>query len=200
MKNILNKLWFLTSNKHKLDEVRQIAADYNIYVEMLHGEKIEIQSDNLEDIALYAALEAFKKIKKPILVEDAGLFINSMNGFPGPYSHYVYEKIGINGILKLLENAEDRKAYFKSVVVIIDGNFIIVETGIINGIITHSPRGIHGFGFDPIFVPEGSHKTFAEMTIEEKNTFSHRAKAVKKALTKYVYLQRCTEPPSKQTL
>lgn len=200
MKNILNRLWFLTSNKHKLNEVRRIATEYNIYIEMLPEEKIEIQSDNLEDIALYAALEAFRKIRKPILVEDAGLFIDSLKGFPGPYSRYVYEKIGINGILKLLENTEDRNAYFKSVAVIIDDNFIIVETGIINGIITHNPRGIHGFGFDPIFVPKGSHKTFAEMTTEEKNKFSHRAEAVKKALSKYVYLRRCAESLSKQTL
>ncbi len=184
------KLFFATGNIHKLNEVKPIAEKYGICLEQMMESraKVEIQSSDLVEIARYAVLENYKLFKKPVLVEDAGLFIKALNGFPGPYSSYVYRTIGVNGILKLMEGVDDRRAYFMSVAAIVYEPFFIIETARVEGVITREPRGSGGFGFDPIFIPYGSKKTFAEMSIDEKNMYSHRAKAVSKAFSKLVHL------------
>ena len=184
------KLFFATGNIHKLNEVKPIAERYGICLEQMieSRAKVEIQSSDLIEIARYAVLENYKLFKKPVLVEDAGLFIEALNGFPGPYSSYVYKTIGVNGILKLMEGVDNRRAYFMSVAAIVYEPFFIIETARVEGVITKEPRGSGGFGFDPIFVPRGSKKTFAEMSIDEKNMYSHRAKAVSKAFSKLVHL------------
>jgi XTP/dITP diphosphohydrolase len=115
-------------------------------------------------------------------VEDAGLFIEALNGFPGPYSSYVYRSIETKGILKLMENVEKRDAHFQSVVA-----FSSPEEsprcfhGKANGKISMEVRGELGFGFDPIFEPsDDGNRTFAEMRMPEKNMRSHRAEALRK--------------------
>ncbi len=187
---MLNKIFFLTGNKHKLEEVEPIACDFGFKVEMLPGYKLEIQSDSLVKIAEYAALNAYMKLEKPILVEDAGLFIEALNGFPGPYSSYVYRKLGVEGVLKLLEGVRNRHARFESVTVIVYKPCIITATGTVHGMITEKPYGNMGFGFDPIFKPVDAEKTFAEMNIHEKNKYSHRARSMRRALQK---LSECTK-------
>jgi XTP/dITP diphosphohydrolase len=179
-------IYFLTSNKHKIMEVEPIASRYGFEIEGYSGYKIEIQSMDLAEISEKAALIGYMLLKKPVLVEDAGLFIEALNGFPGPYSSYVYKTLGIKGILKLMKNTENRRAYFMSATTIIYKPCIITATGIVYGTLTHEPRGNKGFGFDPIFVPEGSDKTFAEMDIEEKNKYSHRARSVDKAFNQLI--------------
>jgi len=116
------------------------------------------------------------------LVEDAGLFIEALNGFPGAYSSFAYKTLGCKGILKLLEDIPPpRWAYFKSCVGYYDGHGrITVVEGVCRGKISLDERGSRGFGFDPIFIPEGSNnRTFAEMEVLEKNEYSHRAKALR---------------------
>lgn len=177
------KIHFVTRNKGKFREVETLAKQYGIIVEQLEIDKLEIQANDIRDVALYAARYVFEKIgrNKNIVVEDAGLFINALRGFPGPYSSYVYKTIGINGILKLMDNIKDRSAFFKAVVVFESPQFgEKVFEGIVHGKIALKAKGSMGFGFDPIFIPEGSTKTFAEMSIEEKNKFSHRAIAFKR--------------------
>lgn len=176
------KIHFVTRNKGKFREVETLAKQYGIVVKQLEIDKLEIQADDIRDVALYAARYVFERIgrNKNIVVEDAGLFINALRGFPGPYSSYVYKTIGINGILKLMDNIRDRSAFFKAVVVFESPQFgEKVFEGVVNGKIALKAKGSMGFGFDPIFIPEGSTKTFAEMSIEEKNKFSHRARAFK---------------------
>ncbi len=115
------------------------------------------------------------------MVEDSGLYIRALNGFPGPYSSYVYKTIGYFGILKLMEDVTDRGAHFKSVVAFYDGNIYKIFIGTVYGEIINDARGYYGFGFDPIFKPEGStRKTFAEMSLKEKCMYSHRAKSITK--------------------
>jgi len=177
------KIHFVTRNKGKFREVETLAKQYGIIVEQLGVDKLEIQADDIREVALYAARYVFEKIgrNKNIVVEDAGLFINALRGFPGPYSSYVYKTIGIYGILKLMDNVKDRSAFFKTVVVFKSpwlGEKIF--EGVVHGKIALRAKGSMGFGFDPIFIPEGSTKTFAEMSIEEKNKFSHRAIAFKR--------------------
>jgi len=174
--------FFVTSNIHKFNEARLILAEYKLATAMLKIEAVEIQDDSLESIAKASAMDALKKCGLPIFVEDAGLFIEALNGFPGPYSSYVYRTVGTKGILKLMGNIDKRDAYFQSAVA-----FSSLEEvpkcfrGRVKGRISMEERGSSGFGFDPIFEPSGGRKrTFAEMTTTEKNEYSHRAKALRK--------------------
>lgn len=187
------KVCFATSNLNKFEEVSEIARSYSIDLELCSAPKIEVQGENLREIVLKSAILAYFYCNKPVLVEDAGLFIKALNGFPGPYSNYVYKTIGINGVLKLLENVENREACFKSSAALVYENGIIIGEGEVCGYIVRSPRGSWGFGFDPIFTPQGEIRTFAEMTTSEKNKYSHRAKAVSRVFEKYLELMRTTK-------
>lgn len=176
------KILFLTGNIHKVEEVRRLLLPLGFTVQRIDSKKIEIQSDDLREIIFYSLKSLGVKACHPVMVEDSGLFIHSLKGFPGPYSSYVYKTIGLGGILKLLGDSRDRRACFLSVVGIkMPTGRIGVFTGKVDGTIARSIRGSHGFGFDPIFVPKGYKKTFGEMSMEEKNKISHRARAVKKA-------------------
>ena len=108
-------LKFATSNKHKFTEVQAILADYGIPVEMAPMELREIQADALEEIAAEKAREACRRLAGPAMVEDTGLFIHHLHGFPGPYSAYVFRTLGNQGVLRLLRDVTDRGATFQSV-------------------------------------------------------------------------------------
>ena len=174
--------YFVTSNIHKFQEARSILYEHKIATAKLKVDAVEIQDNSLENIANYSVQDAVKKCCLPIFVEDAGIFIEALNGFPGPYSKYVYNSIGLKGILKLMEDVEDRKAYFMSVIAFSSPDESpICFIGKVEGTISLKERGSFGFGYDPIFVPSGSEdKTFAEMIAPEKNEFSHRGKALRK--------------------
>jgi XTP/dITP diphosphohydrolase len=177
--------FFATGNVNKFNEARSILSPYGIAVGMLRVKGDEIQSDSLKEIAQTSAVNAYKRSRLPIFVEDAGLFIDALSGFPGSYAAYVYKTIHNSGILKLMENVKDRRAKFQSVIAYCDQTLCEPECfdGESKGEITlteRKPQGKAAFGFDPIFQPVGSSKTFAEMTIEKKNGFSHRAMAIRK--------------------
>lgn len=171
--------YFATRNLSKFREAKLLMMEYGVSLEMLDVDKVEIQSERLEEIASYAALDLASRLKKAVIVEDAGLFIPSLNGFPGPYSSYVYKTLGLWGLLKLMDGLEDRRAYFLSAVAYSEPRGDVkVFTGRVDGFIASEPRGLKGFGFDPVFIPSGGDgRTFAEMETPEKNRFSHRAKA-----------------------
>ena len=175
-------IFFATSNVNKLNEARRVLAEHKIAVGMLRVKSLEIQSESLEKIAAASVVDAFEKCRLPIIVEDAGLFVDALNGFPGPYAAYVYRTIGNQGLLKLMENVKTRNARFESVIAYLSKDLKSPKcfNGQVQGeIITEQRRGNgnSGFGFDPIFKPIGASKTFAEMSISEKNGFSHRAEA-----------------------
>ena len=177
-------VFFITGNFHKFNEVRSILSPLGIAVGMLRVKGNEIQSDNIIEIAENSAVEAFSRCHLPLIVEDAGLFVDALDGFPGPYAAYVYKTIHNKGILKLMENVQNRKANFRSAIVYCDQEMSPkLFEGESKGEITHTERtggGKSGFGFDPIFQHESSKKTFAEMNLEEKNKVSHRSNAVNK--------------------
>lgn len=187
-------VFFATGNIHKFNEVRSILSQHGLAVGMLRLKGDEIQSESIKEIAEKSVKNAYARCNLPIFVEDAGLFIDALGGFPGPYAAYVYHTIHNGGILKLVENNADRHARFQSVIAYCDqqsGCQPKCFIGEVNGEITTIERkeqGKSGFGFDPIFQPEGSAKTFAEMTIEEKNEYSHRAKAIRKFAEWYMKL------------
>lgn len=112
-----------------------------------------------------------------IFIEDSGLFVEALGGFPGVYSAYVSKTIGFNGVLRLMKGEENRKAYFKSIVCLKLKGEIKIFRGEVEGRIAEKARGKGGFGYDPIFIPKGSEKTFAEAP-EIKNIVSHRKSAI----------------------
>jgi XTP/dITP diphosphohydrolase len=178
-------VFFATNNVNKFNEARQVLAEYRIAVGMLRAKSLEVQSDSLEEIAKSSVIDAFGKARLPLIVEDAGLFVETLGGFPGPYAAYVYRTIGNAGLLRLMDGAEDRMARFRSVIAYCSkeaGSPLCFAGQAIGQIARREMKGDgrSGFGFDPIFEPAGSSKTFAEMSLAEKNGFSHRAMALRK--------------------
>ena len=182
---------FLTSNKGKFREAQAVAKVAGLRLQMLVATKIEIQSETLMQIASYAAEEAAGRLGIPVVAEDAGLFIDKLNGFPGPYSSDVFKRLGNKGILKLMENISHRNAKFSSVAAFCaPWSTSKCFAGNVVGHISPGPRGAGGFGFDPIFIPSrGDGRTFAQMTIKEKNRLSHRAASFRK-LSKWLLTVR----------
>jgi len=168
-------LFFVSSNNHKYQEAKKILESFGIKLGFFKYDLEEIQSNSLMDIASKKAKEAFLKYKKPVIIEDDGLFIDSLDGFPGPYSSYAFKTIGNKGILNLLKN--NRKAKFVSIISFCDKKILKSFDGKLEGTISKSQKG-KGWGYDPIFIPKNTRKTFAE--INNKNELSHRYKALKK--------------------
>ena len=178
-------VFFVTNNINKFNEAREVLGENKIAVGMLRVKSLEIQSESLEEIAKASVIEAYNKYKLPMVVEDAGLFVDSLSGFPGPYAAYVYKTLGNKGLLRLMERVGDRKAIFKSVVAYFSSQLRspICFDGVVTGEIAHEERkssGNVGFGFDPIFKPDKGDKTFAQMNVVEKCKHSHRATAFRK--------------------
>jgi XTP/dITP diphosphohydrolase len=168
-----------TSSDHKYAEAKEIMDEYGIELERLNIDRVEIQADDPELIAEYSL--KVLDVDIPILIEDAGLYIDKYYGFPGPYSSYALRTINNEGILKLMEDDEDREARYISAVAYRDDDISKTFRGEVTGWISREERGTNGFGYDPIFIPaEGDGRTFAEMSAEEKSKISHRARAFRK--------------------
>ncbi|MFO8133821.1 MAG: XTP/dITP diphosphatase [Thermoplasmatota archaeon] len=167
---------FVTGNSGKH---REVSAMLPCTVEQRNVGYPEIQADALQEVARYGLDWLRTRVDRPYMLEDAGLFIDGLEGFPGVYSAYAYRTIGNAGILRLLDGAGCRDAVFRSVIGLDDGEQHFF-TGECPGSIATDIRGEHGFGYDPIFIPEGSDRTFAEMKPAEKNRYSHRGSAIQK--------------------
>jgi len=175
-----NTIFFVSGNKNKFNEILPVMLKNNIQIQYFKQDLIEIQSKRIEEIAKQKAKDAYNFIQKPVLVEDDGLFIEELKGFPGQYSSFIYETIGNDGILKLLKNIRDRKAVFKAVIAYFDNNIEKYFTGEINGKIVEKKLGF-GWGYDPIFVPEGFTVSFGQLHENgKKYQISHRFIATKK--------------------
>ena len=165
---------FVTGNRGKFEEARGILGG----VEQRNLGYTEIQADSLEDVAAFGMREVREKLDGPVMIEDAGLFIDALRGFPGVYSAYVFDTIGNEGILRLMDGVADRRAVFRSVLGYVEpGMEPIFFRGELEGEITAKPRGSGGFGYDPIFEVGG--KTIAEMDLAEKNEISHRGASIR---------------------
>lgn len=172
-----NKIWLITGNLHKVKEAGEVLREYGIQLVQYPTERIEIQSDDPDKIAEYSLMQ-IPDDGRLMLVEDAGLFIDHYGGFPGPYSSYALEKLDNPGILNLMSKIQDRDAEYQSSIAFRVNSKIHYFKGIVRGKISKKIRGTGGFGYDPIFIPvEGDGRTFGEMTDEEKNVISHRARA-----------------------
>ena len=181
------KLLFITSNKHKFREAERVLKRYGIILLHVSLRCPEIRADTCDEIALTSASWVLKKLNhrrklRPFILEDAGLFIRALNGFPGTYSAWVHGKLGNEGILKLMSGARNRRAEFVTALAYFDGNKrkkIKIITGSCAGRISLRARGKGGYGYDPMFIPENHDKTFAE-DLETKARVSHRVRALEK--------------------
>ncbi|OVE85346.1 XTP/dITP diphosphatase [Natronolimnobius baerhuensis] len=167
---------FVTGNEGKAREA-QTYLEGITSVEQIEYDYTEIQSDSLEEIAAHGAREAYEELgaTDPVLVGDAGLFVDALEGFPGPYSAYVEDTVGLERLWRLVSEEENNRAHFKTVLAFADGERTETFEGRVSGTIV-APRGEGGFGYDPIFEYNG--QTFAEMSTEEKNAISHRGRAL----------------------
>jgi len=172
------KLKVITSNPGKVAEYQKAFDELGIEMEHYRLPYDEVQTSDLEEVVNKGMDEIISKGVRNFIVDDTGLFIDSLKGFPGVWSAYAQKTIGNKGILKLMDGVEDRGAEFRCCIGCdIDGKRIVV-VGVCRGYITESEKGTDGFGFDPIFSPDGK-LTFAEMSIEDKNLISHRGNAVR---------------------
>ncbi len=139
----------------------------------------EIQAESLEITIIPGLQWALSKFNRPVMIDDSGLFIEALKGFPGVYSSYVFKTVGNAGILKLMEGAKDRSARFECCIGFqAPGRDPFIAKAVARGSIPRVMAGSGGFGYDPIFVPEGRSLTYAQMETPDKNKISHRGKAI----------------------
>ena len=181
-------LIFASNNEHKIKEIRSMLgisftllslSDINM------NDEIPEDEPALEGNALSKARYIHRATGMNVFADDTGLEIDALNGLPGVHSARFAgdnkdSSANIKKVLSLLENTENRKARFRTVIALILENEEFLFEGIINGTIIRNERGTDGFGYDPVFIPEGKDRTFAEMDLDEKNTVSHRARAFEK--------------------
>ncbi len=183
-------VYFASSNENKFLEIQTLLEwekrenKENVKIRFSSPAIKEIQSDSIIEVAEDKAKKAFDSIKRPVIVEDDGLFIEELNGFPGVYSSFAFKTIGNKGILNLLANNEKRRARFLSVFSFFDGNTIETFGGETAG---HIATEVFppGWGFDPIFKPDNEDLTYGELSIQRKNEISHRSKAFRQFLMWY---------------
>lgn len=185
----MRKIVLSTDNKNKLREIREILEDLDVKIygkydiDGMDFEVIE-DGDTLYDNALKKASAMAERVDYAVLADDTGLFVTTLNGEPGVHSaRYASEhddKKNREKLLNNLKDKDDRSAYFKTEIILIDEekNIIPIE-GVCPGKISLEEKGENGFGYDSIFIPDGYNKTFAEMSHEEKNEISHRSRALK---------------------
>jgi XTP/dITP diphosphohydrolase len=183
------KIYFASQNRNK---IREISAVLPSGIELLGidevtSEELEETGSTLEENAVQKAVFVAEKTGENAFADDTGLEIDALNGAPGVISaRYAGEqKVAADNCAKVLSELNgvtNRKAQFRTVIALIVDKKQHLFEGVVHGSITHELRGSSGFGYDPIFIPDGSTKTFAEMTLEEKNQWSHRARAVKKLI------------------
>lgn len=191
------KLVFATNNQHKLQEIKQLLGDS---IELLSlndihcTDEIPENQETLEGNAAEKSFFIFNKYGLNCFADDTGLEIEALNGEPGVYSaRYAGEEKSseknMNLVLEKLDKIKNRKARFRTVIsLVIDGHETQFE-GIVNGQILEEKRGITGFGYDPVFQPEESNLSFAEIPMDEKNKISHRGRAVQKLVEYLIQLK-----------
>jgi XTP/dITP diphosphohydrolase len=171
---------FASSNRYKFREVKSLLSKFDTDVQFVEKNLNELQADSMEVIALNKSHHAFLEISKPLIVEDDGLFIEELNGFPGQYSAFVLKTIGNTGIIKLLRDTNHRNALFRSVIAFNNGIKALTFSGKTKGTIARNVTE-GGWGYDPIFIPENSEMTYGILEIRgRKESLSHRATALKK--------------------
>jgi XTP/dITP diphosphohydrolase len=188
---MITKLCFATNNAHKLEEIQAILGDSFELLSLndIHcKEELPETGNTLEANSLQKAKYLYDNYQVDCFADDTGLEVHALGGEPGVYSaRYAglqrSHSDNVNLLLKNLVNKPDRSARFRTVITLIQNGKVTQFEGIVNGKIIEDLRGIKGFGYDPIFIPEGYDRTFAEMELIEKIKISHRGRAFEKLVT-----------------
>ncbi len=178
---------FVTSNKHKFEELSSFFTDDKIIFRHLKQQYSELQANTFKQIVISSASALMTTIPQPFLIEDSGLSINILHNFPGPYSSFVFQTLGWEGILDLMKKKTNRSAHFTSIFAYVIDDSIQIFEGVTKGMISSQGQGEGGFGYDPIFMPDfedsngnRNSKTYAELDMDTKNMISHRGLSMKK--------------------
>ncbi len=196
----VSPILFLTGNRHKFAEAQTILNAHGIRIARTPAKGTEIQTDSLVAVAMVCAESAYKRLRRPLFVEDSGLFVDSLNGFPGVYSSAAHDTIGCAGILRLLDQQRQRRAgrsasrrlkaralrsaRFECAIAYVDSHGTRIFRGTVHGTIASRIFSGKGFGYDPLFIPRGYDKPFSAIP-EVKTLLSHRARALQ-AFAKYL--------------
>ncbi len=173
----MKSLTFITSNESKVAQVKQYL---DIPLQHRAIDLPEIQSLDLHEVVTAKAKAAFEIIQTPVLVEDTSLEFLALGTLPGPFIRWFMAELGVNGLCRLLDAYDNRTARASVCFGLYDGNDIHFFESEVAGSIAKTPRGGNGFGWDPIFIPEGQDKTWAEMTSEEQLATAVRRPALQK--------------------
>lgn len=180
---------FATNNKNKIREIQDLLSPYCQIISLEDigcTEEIPETQPTIEGNAMQKAQYVAEHYHVDCFADDTGLEVKALNGRPGVHSARYADaqkqdsQANINKLLKEMREVTERQARFKTVVALVENGKITCFEGIVEGEILHQRRGEGGFGYDPVFKPQGEEKSFAEMTLEQKNTISHRARAVRK--------------------
>ena len=185
----MTQLILATHNDHKAKEFRDILPQYSVQTlaDLGHDDEIKETATSLEGNSFIKAETVFKRYGHVVISDDSGLEVDALNGAPGVYSaRYAgdprNDQRNTEKLLDELQGASNRKAQFRTVITLMNTENSFQFEGIVRGTIAKSPRGEAGFGYDPVFIPEGVQQTFAELAAYEKNKISHRANAIEKLL------------------
>ena len=173
----MRQFTLVTGNENKAAEYRAMLQGVEVDIE--NADVDEIQSNDLEEIARKKARAAFAILKKPVVVDDTGFYLEHWKGLPGPFMKHFVDKFGRETLIRILGDAENRRGYARTCIAYCDGKEEFVVSGEVYGTVTHELRGPEGaFGFDYCFIPDGYDKTMAELGTEVKHKISHRARAL----------------------
>lgn len=175
MTNEVRRLTILTGNENKAQEFSRLL---DVELERLSIELLEIQETDVAVVAQKKAEEGFNRLGRPCFVDDTGLTVHAWGNLPGALVKWFIDNVGNDGFIGMLGETTSREATVTTALGYCDKNGSQVFIGELRGIIASAPRGSNGFGYDPIFIPEGQSKTFAEMTDDERDAISMRALAV----------------------
>jgi len=199
------QLIFATNNEHKLKEIRHLLGDSFTLLSLTDiniNDDIPENEPDLEGNALHKARHIHKLVNMNVFADDTGLEIEALGGLPGVHSARFAgdsknSDANIEKVLKMMGDTPGRRARFRTVIaLVIDGKEYLFD-GFVSGTIIKEKRGKEGFGYDPVFVPDGSDLTFAEMPLGEKNMISHRARAFEKLRH---FLGHYRHPDNKETI
>lgn len=179
----MTRLFLVTSNPFKRDEIEPLCSPLGFTLEHYSHKIEELQSVNADDIVRDKARKAFDVVRQPVLVDHSGLALNALSGFPGGLTQIFWDILQ-GRICDLVSALGDKTATALVSVAYCDGKTIVTQTGSKAGAISDTPRGARDFQWDKIFVPEGETRTYAEMTVIEKNAISQRASAVTALLSR----------------
>ncbi|MBQ9019118.1 MAG: RdgB/HAM1 family non-canonical purine NTP pyrophosphatase [Bacilli bacterium] len=168
----MKKITYVTGNIAKIESARQVLEPLGFEIDNVKIETPEIQANDVVDVSKYSAKWAANELNRPVLKNDSGLFVEALNGFPGVYTHYVDDTLGEDGLLKLMDGINNRKAYFKEAIAYCEpGGEPLVFEGITKGEIDTKKSGTYGWSWDFVFIPDGENQTLACFPDEKRWKF-----------------------------